>query len=155
MRASDQRETIKIALDTLRANKMRSALTILGIVIGVMTVITISSVINGLNSAVSTMVEQFGTNVLWIFRFPVIGVRPTAEMLARKQMTYEDMVAISQLPHVTAASAGLQYTNYQFNEGSETARYGLRKSENVALEGDTPSTAQVYDRVVSDGRYFT
>ena len=155
MRPGDQRESIKMALDTLRANKMRSALTILGIVIGVMTVITISSVINGLNSSVSTMVEQFGTNVLWIFRFPVIGVRPTAEMLARKQMTYDDMVAISQLPHITAASAGLQYTNYQFNTGSETAHYGLRKSENVGLEGDTPSNAQVYDKALTSGRYFT
>jgi putative ABC transport system permease protein len=144
-----------MALDTLRANKMRSSLTILGIVIGVMTVITISSVINGLNSSVSTMVQQFGTNVLWIFRFPVIGVRPTAEMLARKQMTYDDMLAISKLPHVAAASAGLQYTNYQFNTGSETAHYGLRKSENVGLEGDTPSTAVVYDRTLQAGRYFT
>src|ERR1700684_2671758 len=107
MNIGDQKEAIKMALDTLRANKMRSALTILGIVIGVMTVITISSVINGLNSSVSTIVEQFCTNVLWISRFPVIGVRPTAEMLARKQMTYDDMLAISELPHVVAASAGL------------------------------------------------
>ena len=155
MRPSDQRESVKMALDTLRANKMRSALTILGIVIGVMTVITISSVINGLNTSVATMVEQFGTNVLWIFRFPVIGVRPTAEMLARKQMTYDDMIAISQLPHVAAASASLQYTNYQFNTGSETAHYGLRKSENVGLDGDTPSAAEVYDRTLTAGRYFT
>ncbi len=155
MRTSDQRESIKMALDTLRANKMRSALTILGIVIGVMTVITISSVINGLNSSVATMVEQFGTNVLWIFRFPVIGVRPTAEMLARKQLTYDDMMEIAKLPHVSAASAALQYTNYQFNTGSETAHYGLRKSENVGLEGDTPSTAEVYDRGLTAGRYFT
>ena len=108
MRASDQRESVKMALDTLRANKMRSGLTILGIVIGVMTVITISSVINGLNSSVSNMVAQFGTNVLWVFRFPVIGVRPTAEMLARKQLTYDDMIAMSQLPHVIATSASLQ-----------------------------------------------
>ena len=155
MRPGDQRESIRMALDTLRANKMRSALTILGIVIGVMTVITISSVINGLNTSVATMVEQFGTNVLWIFRFPVIGVRPTAEMLARKQMTYDDMIAIGKLPHVVASSAGLQYTNYQFNEGSETAHYGLRKSENVGLEGDTPSTAEVYDIGIAEGRFFT
>src|SRR5215472_1965737 len=155
MRTGDQRESVKMALDTLRANKMRSSLTILGIVIGVMTVIIISSVINGLNTSVATMVQQFGTNVLWIFRFPVIGVRPTAEMLARKQMTYDDMIAISQLPHIVAASAGLQYTNYQFNTGSEIAHYGLRKSENVGLEGDTPSTAEVYDLKLSVGRFFT
>jgi putative ABC transport system permease protein len=155
MRASDQRETIKMALDTLRANKLRSSLTILGIVIGVMTVITISSVINGLNSGVSNLVASFGTNVLWVFRFPVIGIRPTTEMLARKQLTYDDMVAIGQLPHVVATSSSLQYTNYQFNEGSVVAKYGQRKADNVSLEGDSPSTAQVYDYVISEGRFFT
>src|ERR1700761_5502125 len=155
MRAGDQRESIKLALDTLRANKLRSSLTILGIVIGVMTVITISSVINGLNSSVSTLVEQFGTNVLWIFRFPVIGVRPTAEMLARKQLTYDDMLAMAQLPHVVAASASLQYTNYQFNAGSVVAKFGQRKADNVSLEGDTPSNMTVYDKVISKGRFFT
>ena len=155
MRASDQRESVKMALDTLRANKLRSGLTILGIVIGVMTVIMISSVINGLNSSVSSLVASFGTNVIWVFRFPVIGVRPTAEMLARKQMTYDDMVAVSQLPHVVAASASLQYTNYQFNEGSVVAKFGQRKADNVSLEGDTPNDMMVYDKVISEGRFFT
>ena len=155
MRAGDQRESVKMALDTLRANKMRSALTILGIVIGVMTVITISSVINGLNSSVSNLVASFGTNVLWVFRFPVIGVRPTAEMLARKQMTYEDMLAMQDLPHVVAASASLQYTNYQFNAGSVVAKFGQHKADNVSLEGDTPSNMVVYDKVISEGRFFT
>jgi putative ABC transport system permease protein len=155
MRASDQRESIKMALDTLRANKIRSGLTILGIVIGVMSVITISSVINGLNSSVSAMVASFGTNVLWCFRFPVIGVRPTSEMLARKQLTYDDMMAIGQLPHVVAASASLQYTNYQFNEGSVVAKFGQRKADNVSLEGDTPSNLAVYDKVLTKGRFFT
>jgi putative ABC transport system permease protein len=155
MRASDQRESVRMALDTLRVNKMRSALTILGIVIGVMTVITISSVINGLNTSVSNLVASFGTNVIWVFRFPVIGVRPTAEMLARKQMTYDDMVAMSQLPHVVATSASLQYTNYQFNAGSVVAKFGQRKADNVSLEGDTASSADVYDKVISEGRFFT
>ena len=144
-----------MALDTLRANKLRSGLTILGIVIGVMTVITISSVINGLNTSVSTLVSQFGTNVLWVFRFPAIGVRPTAEMLARKQMTYDDMLAIGQLPHIVASTAGLQFTNRSFGVGSVVAKFGQRKAENVSLEGDTPSTLTVYDKVLSGGRFFT
>ena len=155
MRASDQRESVRMALDTLRTNKLRSALTILGIVIGVTSVIAISSVINGLNTSVATLVEQFGSNVLWVFRFPVIGVRPTSEMLARKQMTYDDMIAIGQLPHVVASTAALQYTNYQFNEGSVVAKFGQRKAENVSLEGDTPSDQVVYDKVIQEGRFFT
>jgi putative ABC transport system permease protein len=143
-----------MALDTLRTNKLRSGLTILGIVIGVMTVITISSVINGLNTSISSTVEQFGTNVLWIFRFPVIGVRPTSEMLARKQMTYDDMLAIGQLPHVVASTASLQYTDYNFGEGSAVAKYGQRKAENISLEGDAPDDLKVYDKVIADGRFF-
>ena len=63
MASGEQREAVKMALDTLRVNKLRSGLTILGIVIGVMTVIVISSVINGLNSSVSGLVESLGTNV--------------------------------------------------------------------------------------------
>jgi putative ABC transport system permease protein len=155
MRASDQKESVRMALDTLRTNKMRSGLTILGIVIGVMTVITISSVVNGLNASVSNLVASFGTNVLWVFRFPFTGTRPTPEMLARKQMTYDDMLAIGQLPHVTAATASLQYTNYDFNSGSVVAKFGQRKVDNVSLEGDTPNNAAVYDKVLTAGRFFT
>jgi putative ABC transport system permease protein len=155
MRASDQRESVKMALDTLRTNKLRSGLTILGIVIGVMTVITISSVINGLNNSVSSLVESFGTNVLWIFRFSVFGNRPTPEMLNRKQLTIDDMTAIAQLPHVVAASASLRYQNFQFNSGSSVAKFGQRKVENVSLEGNTPSSMSVYDRNLSAGRFFT
>src|ERR1700759_583647 len=98
-----------MALDTLRTNKLRSGLTILGIVIGIMTVITISSVINGLNTQVSGLVESLGSNVIWIFRFPVIGVRPTTEMLTRKQLTLEDAMELKKLAHVTAVSPSLRY----------------------------------------------
>ncbi|HEX4154509.1 MAG TPA: ABC transporter permease [Acidobacteriaceae bacterium] len=155
MTLSDQRESIKMALDTLRANKMRSALTILGIVIGVTTVIAISSVINGLNKQVSDMVEAMGTNVLWVFRFPVIGVRPTAEMLARKQLTYDDAEALKTLPHVVDVVPSLRYQNFDFGQGSVTVKYGRAKSENVSEEGTTADNPSVYNLEMTEGRYFT
>jgi putative ABC transport system permease protein len=65
------------------------------------------------------------------------------------------MRAIAQLPHVVAATASLQYTNYQFNEGSVTAKFGQRKVENVSLEGDDPSETVVYDHGLREGRFLT
>ena len=149
------REPVHMALDQLRANKVRSGLTILGIVIGVTTVIAISSVINGLNNSVGAMVEAMGTNNLWIFRFPVIGVRPTTEMLTRKQLTYDDAEAIKQLPHVAGVVPSLRYQNFNWGEGSVTVKYGQQKSENVSLEGTTPANTDVNEIVLTQGRYYT
>src|SRR6201984_1615038 len=100
MAQGQTRESIKMALDTLRTNKLRSGLTVLGIVIGVTTVITISSIISGLNNRVSDWVSSLGSNVFWVFHMPVIGVRPTSEMLARRRLTPEDVIALRGLPHV-------------------------------------------------------
>jgi putative ABC transport system permease protein len=155
MQIADTKETITMALDTLRANKLRSGLTILGIVIGVMTVIIISSVINGLNSSVSGLVESLGTNVMWVFRFPVIGTRPTTEMLTRKQMTYDDAMAMKDLPHVLAVTPGLQWRDSTGRPGTTAVKYGMKKMEGTVLEGDTASVKDVYDLNVKDGRFFT
>jgi putative ABC transport system permease protein len=112
------------------------------------------SVINGLNMSVSSLVAQFGTNVLWVFRLPFLA-QPTPAMLARKQITYDDMVAMSKLPHVVASTAALQFTNRSFGVGSVVAKFGLRKAENISLEGDTPANLTVYNKVLSEGRFFT
>jgi len=103
MAQGQTRESIRMALTTLRTNKLRSGLTILGIVIGVTTVITISSVISGLNNRVTDWVSSLGSNVFWVFHMPVIGVRPTTEMLARKKLTIEEVYSLRTLPHVVAA----------------------------------------------------
>ena len=104
MKTSDTNEAIRMAMDTLRTNKLRSGLTMLGIMIGVTTVILISSVISGLTGNVNGLIKSLGSNVYWVYRFPVFGSRPTAEMLARKQMSYEDGEAMKVLPHVVAVS---------------------------------------------------
>jgi putative ABC transport system permease protein len=155
MQIGNTKETIKMALDTLRTNKLRSGLTILGIVIGVMTVIIISSVVNGLNSNVASLVESLGTNVIWVFRFPVIGVRPTTEMLTRKQLTYDDAMAMKELPHVVAVTPGLQYRDNSGVEGTVAVKAGTKKMEGTTLEGDTASVTDVYDLNLKDGRFFT
>ena len=155
MAISDSRESVRMALSTLRSNKLRSGLTILGIVIGVATVITISSVINGVNNRVADIASQFGTNVLWLFRWNFIGIRPTAEMLARKQFSLDDAAAAAALPHVVAVNAGRQFSNWDLGVGYVAVRYKGKTIQNTTLEGDLPSFASVDDVQFQEGRPFT
>jgi putative ABC transport system permease protein len=143
-----------MALDTLRTNKLRSGLTILGIVIGVTTVITISSVINGLNNRVTDFANSLGSNVFWVFHMPVIGVRPTMEQLARKKLTMDDVYALRTLPHVLAVDGGHRYTK-AFGVGDVSAKYEGHKVAGAILNGDTAQIAEVSNLTLSAGRMFT
>jgi putative ABC transport system permease protein len=156
MRIGDLKETVTMALDTLRSNKLRSGLTILGIVIGVMTVITISSVVNGLNTSVEGLVQSLGSNVLFIFRFPVFGQRQTTEMLTRKQLTYDDAMAMRDLPHVVAVSPALQYTdnNAPGRAGVTAIKGNGRTMQNTILTGVEPEQQEVHDLNMLEGRFF-
>jgi putative ABC transport system permease protein len=144
-----------MALDTLRANKLRSGLTILGIVIGVTTVITISSVINGLNNRVSDWVSSLGSNVFWVFHMPVIGVRPTTEQLTRKKLNIDDVMALRTLPHVVAADGGYQHVKAQFRVGDVAVKYNGKKVAGTILQGSTSEVGEVTDLVFTAGRLFT
>jgi putative ABC transport system permease protein len=155
MAQGQTRESVKMALDTLRANKLRSGLTILGIVIGVTTVITISSVINGLNNRVSDFVSSLGSNVFWVFHLPVIGVRPTLEQLARKKLTLDDVIALRSLPHVVAADGAYQHVKPQFRVGDVAVKYNGKKVAGTILQGSTAQMAEVTDLTFKEGRLFT
>jgi putative ABC transport system permease protein len=156
MQMADLKETVTMAFDTLRANKLRSGLTILGIVIGVMTVITISSVVNGLNQSVAGLVESLGSNVLFVFRFPAFTGRPTTEMLSRKQLTYEDSQEMRALPHVVAVSPALQYTdnNAPGRMGVTSIKANGITMQNTILTGVVPEQEEVNDLDVLNGRFF-
>ena len=147
-------ESIKLAIDTLRTNKLRSGLTVLGIVIGVTTVIIISSLINGLNNRVNDFVTSLGSNVIWVFHMPVIGVRPTAEMLARKKLTIEDVYALRKLPHVVAVDGAHQHTG-QFRVGAVDVKYNGKKVAGTILTGATAQISDVNDFTMLQGRMFT
>jgi putative ABC transport system permease protein len=155
MAQGQTRESVKMALDTLRVNKLRSGLTVLGIVIGVTTVITISSVINGLNNRVSDWVSSLGSNVFWVFHMPVIGVRPTLEQLARKKLNLGDVMALRTLPHVVAADGGHQHVKAQFRVGDVAVKYNGKKVAGTILQGSTAEVAEVSDFTLIEGRMFT
>ncbi len=154
MAQGQTRESVRMALSTLRGNKLRSGLTILGIVIGVTTVITISSVISGLNNRVNDFVTSLGSNVFWIFHFPVIGVRPTAEMLARKKLTLDEVYSLRTLPHVVAADGGFQHVG-QFRVGAVSVKYNGKKIAGTRLQGSTTQIGEVTDLVFLQGRLYT
>ena len=90
-------DIVAMAMDSIRANKIRSVLTVLGVVIGVTTVIGMSSVISGLNTAISSQIEGLGSNLIFVSRFPIAVGRMDAEIRSRKKLTLEDAEAIAEL----------------------------------------------------------
>src|SRR3569833_53451 len=155
MRGQQASESVKLVLLLFRTNKLRSGLTILGIVIGVTTVITISSVISGLNNRVQDFVSSLGSNVFWVFHMPVIGVRPTTEMLARKKLNFDDVLALRQLPHVVAADGGYQHVKSEFRVGDVSVRYNGKKIAGTILQGSTAQVGLVANFTILQGRLWT
>jgi len=144
-----------MAHETLRKNKLRSGLTILGISIGIATVILISSAINGLNGNIDRFVKSLGTNDLWVFRFEPFGKRPTTEELNRKQLTYDDGIAMRSLPYVAAVDPGLTYQNFQTGLGSVSVRAGTHKITNTILNGSSSDVKVTQDIELIEGRMWT
>jgi putative ABC transport system permease protein len=144
-----------MALDTLRNNKMRSGLTILGILIGIATVILISSAINGLNSNIGRWVNTLGTNTLWIYHYDPVAHRPTTEELNRKKLTYEDGMAMRALPHVVTVDPELTYQNFQTGLGSVSMKHGTHKIQNTILSGTTEAFTEVQEVDFLEGRMWT
>jgi putative ABC transport system permease protein len=155
MRKGDYGEIVQMALNTIRSNKLRSALTVLGIVIGVAVVIGISSVVRGLNDNVTQSITSLGSNIIFAFHIePFHFGRPTEEMRKRRELTFDDAMAMKDLPHAKGVTATLQYIQFEFGEGTYVVKYGDRRAKNTILEGDSGSLKDVYDLALSSGRWF-
>ncbi len=138
-----------MAIDTLRANKLRSALTILGVTVGVVTVIFMVSIIQGLNKAFAEQIEALGSNAIWATKFdPSFGHRPDSEELHRKDLTLEDAEAIRQeAPSVLSVSP-------IHRKIAETVRYSDKQSDTPILIGVTPYYEFTQSSYVSSGRFI-
>ncbi len=147
------KEIVVMAIDNLKANKFRSFLTVLGIVIGVMTVIAIASLLTGLRKNLITVIEEYGTNNIYAFHLstgPRVGNRDRAERL-RKPLTEEDGEVIRAQASTVNDVANSLFVNWS----DSTVQYKDKKYRRGNVTGVSPNYAQIVNLSVGQGRFFT
>lgn len=152
--SSVSKETILMALDNVRAHKFRSFLTVLGIVIGVMTVIAISSILTGLRSNMVQMIEEYGTSNIYAFHLttgPQFGPRDRSERL-RKPLTSEDGEAILEQASAVDDVANDRFFEWTFDR-TITYRGITYKRGNV--EAVSASYGKITNLNVQQGRFIS
>src|SRR5258708_28301144 len=151
-------ESMKMAVATIRTHKVRSFLTVLGVVIGVTVAIVVSSVLLGLENNIQSELNDFGINNLFVFKFDVgfhFG-RLTPEERARKSLTYDDGMAIKeQVPGIKEVSIEAFPRVGQGRQQIRTARYKGHELSNINYSGANAGYAEVQNCRMKDGRFFT
>ncbi|MGZ9156701.1 MAG: ABC transporter permease, partial [Candidatus Binatia bacterium] len=152
-------ENLRMGLDTLRQHKLRSLLTVLGVVIGTMTVIVIAAFVSGIDTRVSKEIESFGTNSIYIYRFdPGFNFDPSAEERMRKPLSYEDSLAIqAECPSVNYAAAFMSPVDFFGGPFTERVHVRYREIEmtNAAVQGASPAYFKMGVTTIAEGRYIT
>ena len=143
-------EAVAISASSLWAHKLRSALTLIGVVIGVAAVITVVSLINGANQYVATRVFRLGADVFGLSKTPSIitNVQDWLEFQKRKRLTYDDFEAVRDLCKTckeVGASLG----------GRIEAKSGLNSLKDTNLRAWTPQMSDLYDVDLVAGRHIT
>jgi len=155
-RKSELKEAVGLALDSVQRNRLRSGLTILGVVIGVALVIAITAVINGLNSNVVASIEDLGSNIIICYRFPWAQLgRPPSEWFTRKELEAPWAEEIAQLPGVEAAAATLRIFRPEFGAGTSYVRRGGLRAKNVIIQGGPPQVREIFNISLVRGRPHT
>ena len=147
-------EALRMALENVRAHKLRSFLTVVGVVIGVSVVIVISSVLTGMRKNIVQSIEEYGTNNIFAFHLttgPRLGPRDRAEY-RRKPLKPEDgqaLVAQASLVEDVANSAGL------WIPGDNAIHFKGEKFRNPQIDGVSSNYPEVVTIELREGRFFT
>lgn len=145
-----------MALDTLRGNKLRSLLTIVGVVVGVITVMLISAIISGIGLAFEEQIKAFGTRSIFVYKMD-IGIRfsqPSREERMRPDLTLDDVFAIRQLADVETAVPFLNVSSGFFGNATIVSAKG-KQTQNIQLSGTLPEIEKSETENVIEGRWFT
>jgi len=145
------RDNLAECFSALRAHKLRASLTMLGLTMGVATLITVMTIVQGANVYVEQKVANLGTNVFQIARTPfaVTDFNIIIKALKYRKIELEDMQAVAE-KCTTCEEVGASASTT-----TARARYGSKEVTDVNLSGQTPSMADIDTRSVDRGRYFT
>ena len=144
------RDNLFLAADALRAHKLRASLTMLGLTMGVATLIAVMTLVQGANSYVEKKIANLGTNVFRVSRLPFVVTDFTLLVRAQrnKNIELDDLKAVAeQCAHCEYVGASISTTL--------GVRYRDRDLEDVMLWGHTANMADIDTRTLASGRYFT
>src|SRR5579862_4394546 len=141
---------VGLALTTVREHKMRSFLTVLGVIIGTGAVIGVGSIIAGLDGAITNILKSFGPNTIVVLRGSAMG-NWTPEEMRRKPLTREDALAIAErCPSVEHVSP------YLFSNWDQIHKARYKGNDNYNLDiGGTEEGYAAGGTVMLQGRFFT
>src|SRR3954466_7761716 len=155
MRATLFGEVIVMALDTVRTNKMRSALTVLGVVIGITAIVGMTAMIRGFDQSLRDMIGAIGPNTIFVQRFGVTSFASGAEfkeLLKRPNITISDARAIEEM------SDTIQLVDIQLGAGGPPTQrrvfYGNQKTKPLVVFGTTENFAEGTKIPIVAGRFF-
>jgi len=144
------KESWTMAIDTVWTNKIRSGLTILGVLVGVVTVMFMVSIIQGLNRSFAKQLEGIGSNIIYTVKFdPSFGRQPTQEERMREDLTIADADALrGELSNIVGVSPIQRII-------AETVVYKEKQTDTPILFGATQFYEEVHTQYVGNGRFLT
>ncbi len=143
-------EAINISLSSIHANKLRSFLTLLGLIIGVMTLILVMTIVQGANLYVEEKVVNLGTNVFQVSKTPLVLTDFEEYIRAQrnKDILFDDMEALRALC-AECAAVGTQIT------ATSTVKYENESVTDVSIRGVTANMAEIGTITIEYGRYLS
>ncbi len=155
IRAGLLKEILVMAVETLRANKMRSALTILGVVIGITSIVSMTALIRGFDESFKDLFRQVGPTTLYISKFSFVnmsGNREFRDLVRRPNLTMEDARAIERSPLIEAIALQL---GGGFGSRPERITYASRATKRMGVMGVSASWSETNSIALQHGRAFT
>jgi len=150
-------EILRMALDSIRANKFRSALTILGIVVGVMTAIIVASILTGLRQSIVAMIAEYGTNNIYVFHLSTGFSPDDRSERSRKPLTEEDAEAIlaqsSAVEDIALVAPGIG--NFGAASFDDNITYEGKNYRRADVDGVSPNYDKISNLDLREGRFIT